>query len=1306
SSCSFTVVVSDLEAPTFIDPPQDTVINCNTVIPSSSVAANDPCNANPITAVLVSDTTIAGSCAQAFTIVRTWEATDSNGNTNTLTQTITVQDTTAPSLICMAPTVELDANGMGQITTADVDNGSSDNCSATLNFRLSQSTFDCSDIGMLAITLFAEDDCGNVDSCLVDVNVQDNINPVFTNCPTDVTFTLEPGACRLPYDFPLSGSDNCTDANDLLLTQLQGPTLGSDLEKETVTTFEFELNDGNGNTANCTWTVTVLEFPITNFSLSCNNHINLSLDTLCEALIGADLILEGDQYACFEDYIVALFFDENLQQPLPSSSRITAAEVGQLIYYSVTDPATNLSCWGTLQAEDKVPPRLQCDCPVGVQPNPSDCEFFCFEEANLSPPIATDNCGAVSLRFTDRTDDQGMCGTTTIRRTWIATDASGNTASCEQEFRILPASLNQVMAPPNYDGLDTLALNCEDRCPDGPLPSCGNTAVGWNVLLDGPYAGHPAPQSDFYPCNGTVRCFGTGEPEVAASCSNINVTFADTRIDICSVGSGDGCFKILRKWTVVDWCTGDVQLLEQTIKVEDSEGPQFAGLEDRTISTDVWRCQADWQPVEPVLTDNCSSTPLTYSLRASGGELSQRNGMYELKNLDPGTYQLIYTAQDCCGNQSEDSIQLTVIDDVPPVAVCDQNTITTISTTTDLDDDNLGSAKVFASSFDDGSFDNCSSEIWFKVIRMDEYDSNGNGKPGESVIAGDWEAIDCGGANGDDDIRAFPPSIVLGVDACTSTVGLTAHPNHRRSQSYFDDHVKFCCEDIENGPIMLVFRVFDQDPTCYEFRNVFPAGNPTFDAWYATNPHKAPSEYTGVIQEAMSANDWPVPGTGNPGPLYGHFSDCMVEVIVQDKLPPFVVAPPSVVVTCDFWFEFDPDNPNDYTDELDAVFGKVVEGSADLSDRDSIFTLDRVCPLHPRFSEFAPASPFDDPCYDDQYNLFWGIDGYVLDNCAIDLEQTVVPDLSCGTGTIVRRWRAADGQGNWSNIATQTITIINCREFYVPTVCWRFTPRDIGSCDFIGGAFAKKLIEWPCDIELNRCQGPTNEVFLPENLDVLFDEDRRPRFADDNCSLLATSYEDLVFTFVDSACLKIFRDWELIDWCRFESGLQPYSWQWTQVIKLLNEEGPTFENCSQTACGFGNPGSPNADQCVGEVWIDPGISDDCSMIEDLRIDYKFDFFDDGIYDALGYSDNYGPIYPFPNPNNLPVRRFEPADYAIRGFYPVGTHRILWAVEDGCGNSNICEYLLTIEDCKPPTAYCLPGISTIPMPSSAGGFIDI
>ena len=432
---------------------------------------------------------------------------------------------------------------------------------------------------------------------------------------------------------------------------------------------------------------------------------------------------------------------------------------------------------------------------------------------------------------------------------------------------------------------------------------------------------------------------------------------------------------------------------------------------------------------------------------------------------------------------------------------------------------------------------------------MDEYDSNGNGKTPETVQQGDWASIACDAANGDDDLRVFPPW-------------------YQGPQSYLDDYVKFCCDDIAAGPVMVVFAVFDIDPEPFTFGRQFPQLVP---------PGENPDDYNGVLPQFL------LPG----GALDGHYSLCMVEVDVQDKLPPVVVAPPNITVTCDKWFPFDPDNPNDYTDEFDELFGKVVEGSADPLDRDSIVCRDRVCPAHPRFAEFAPASIFDDPCYDDQYDIFWGYDGYALDNCNINLEQTIIPALHCARGTILRRWRAADDAGNWSNIATQTITVIDCKEWYVPKVCWRFTPRDVGECDLVnitpnalgvcnnifdpsrvGLNFLIKLIEWPCDIELNRCQGPTSEVFKPENLDVFFDQDRRPRMNDDNCNLMASTYEDRVFTFVDSSCLKIFRDWTVIDWCLYEDFVNgvyrgEYEWHWTQVIKLLNEEGPTFDNCSQ-----------------------------------------------------------------------------------------------------------------------------------------------
>ncbi|MEM9917852.1 MAG: T9SS type A sorting domain-containing protein [Bacteroidota bacterium] len=1053
--------------------------------------------------------------------------------------------------------------------------------------------------------------------------------------------------------------------------------------------------------------------------MACNSNVNVTVENInCQAEITPDQILEGEYgpgFDCIGPFEVVVLGLNN--QPLPNSPFVGPDEVGLTLTVKVTDTNSGQTCWGSIKVEDKNIPDLSCSpkqgrCDDDISPEalgfpvPSTAMVFqtpAQQGSNSYTVSNFDPCGDVVLSFTD-SEQNNRCAdfNRVITRTWVVTDPSGNSSTCSETISLRRLTVSDVVRPLNRDGIEAPALNCEDRCPDGPRPSCGNAPLGWNVIPPGePFAGNPSPFDDFYECNGAIRCEGTGFPS-GIDCGDIRITFEDTRLNICTTGQSEGCYKIIRRWSLIDWCTGQLNNFDQVIKVEDTEGPTIADVEDVTITTDVWRCAADWN-VQPIwLSDNCSSAPLTYTVTSSGGDVRFQFGNYVIKDLAPGTYDVTYTAEDCCGNESQKTIKLTVQDDTPPVAVCDQNTVTTLTTTTGPDGDNLGTSKVFARTFDDGSFDSCSDRIWFKALRMDEYDSNGNGKPGESVISGDHEAIDCNGANGDDDVRPFPPTIVpsaLGV-------GLISNPAYRnKDQAYFDDFVKFCCEDVGES-IMVVFRVYDVDPTPYEFRNVFPASDPRFSAWYNVNPHKDPADYTGVIAEAESNVNWPIPNAGI-GPLYGHFNDCMVEVTVQEKLAPYVVAPPDIVVTCDFWFEFDPDNPNDFTEELDAVFGKVAPGAAGVpAQRDSIIIRDRVCPLHPRFAEFAPSSPFDDPCYDDQYDIFWGIDGYAIDNCHVDIEQTIIPDLTCGTGIITRQWRAADAQGNWSNIAQQRIRIINCREFYVPTVCWRFTPRDIGSCDFVGGSFAEKLIEWPCDIVLNRCQGPVDEVFLPDNLDILFDEDRRPRFADDNCSMIASSFDDRIFTFVDSSCVKIFRTWELIDWCRFEEGLTPFRWEWEQVIKLLNEDGPEFENCSQTACGFGNPDDVNAPQCVGEVTIDPGISDDCTKIEDLRIDYKFDFFNDGSFDAFGYSDNYGPVYPFPNPNNLPVRRFAAEDYAITGFFPVGTHRILWAAEDGCGNANICEYILQIDDCKPPTPYCLPGVSTIPMPINAGGFVDI
>ncbi len=81
-----------------------------------------------------------------YTITRTWRATDVTGNYTESVQIITVQDVTAPVVDCNSFTIELLEDGTVSITSDDIDNGSSDNCSP-VTLSISQENFDCSDIG-------------------------------------------------------------------------------------------------------------------------------------------------------------------------------------------------------------------------------------------------------------------------------------------------------------------------------------------------------------------------------------------------------------------------------------------------------------------------------------------------------------------------------------------------------------------------------------------------------------------------------------------------------------------------------------------------------------------------------------------------------------------------------------------------------------------------------------------------------------------------------------------------------------------------------------------------------------------------------------------------------------------------------------------------------------------------------------------------------------------------------------------------------------------------------------------------------
>jgi hypothetical protein len=1010
----------------------------------------------------------------------------------------------------------------------------------------------------------------------------------------------------------------------------------------------YMATDNVGNTSTCEFCIIVEDYYNPTRALSCNDHVQVSFDEDCEIALNADQILEGGPYSCYENYEVEVYEGEHPRiRLIPTSPVITYNHNAQTLVVKVIDPVTGNSCWGRVSVEDKLPPRLMClDTVVGCSADllPSNLGYPVPEGAEVintgsaTCPVFVfrnfDNCTDVELRYKDWVT-QGDCGSgydRIITRNWTAVDGAGNESQCIQTIIVELGTLRRVGAPCNFDDLDMPSLRCDDMrddskdfsshivrwfdgCVDDYLVDTtvlNNTgrrlpmdSIGWNFLDRGPYAGHPSPHSIYWDAHpdflSTCRCwgpnevvkwFGTGLPIGAAECSNMQYTYKDSRFEIAdnNCDAGDvGCYKLLRQWTILDWCTGEIAGHNQVIKVTDDEGPEITYPGRVTVGMDVWSCEGTWDVPAPWIVDNCSNDTRYEVEVLTGNVFVKPNGQWRVTNLAPGEHTAYITAYDCCGNATTVEVILNVVDDAPPVAVCEAHTVVSIP---GGQDPNNAFAKIFAETFDDGSHDNC-GPVWFKVVRM---------------IKGACDEI-----NGDDD------PVVPGY------------------QEYPDDYAKFCCEDV-GQTIQVRFLVFDVDPG------------------------------PGPVNENLLRPN---------RPLFGRYTECMVEVFVQDKVQPTVVAPPTIVVSCDFWFDI-----NSLTDPNDATFGRVV---TNLANREKVKTTDVVCPewCEPNFKfNYFPPAGLEDKCalYDPvhpefTYEHLWGFDGYALSSCGVMPIIIVNDQRECGQGRITRTISVPGGTGPVT--ATQTIFFVDCNKYYINDEnCFDFDDED--------------GVIWPCDVELRECEASTDP-----------DITGRPEIInEDNCSLVAVKYEDWVFDVVPNACFKIIRKWTILDWCQYDPriNLLDGRWEYDQIILVNDAVKPVLFGCEDvTFCDDGAYYDPAVGSCVGRAELMLDSVADCTPYDDLVFEYKIDAFNDGTYDFI--SSEYTQVV-----DNNPYADDESNARDASGVYPIGTHRIKWFVEDMCGNLQTCEYLFTVEDCKKPTPYCRTGIITVVMPST--GTIEV
>ncbi len=286
-------------------------------------------------------------------------------------------------------------------------------------------------------------------------------------------------------------------------------------------------------------------------------------------------------------------------------------------------------------------------------------------------PVTAYDCSDFEFNLLSETIVETNCAEpwigSEIRRVWRATDASGNISTCMQTVKLRTPTFDDIVIPAD------LSLPC------GSSTDIEDTGVP------------------------TFDCFDLND-DYNGLC-DISYTYTDTEIPTCGEGK-----KLIREWTLVNWCSSSTQEFSQVIKVEDKEGPVISA-EDITTSAATYSCDADIQ-FSALVEDNCSGvSQITASYVAGGGGYNALSGSLYIiditntgiiEDLPEGETEVLITAQDGCGNTSMDTIMITVIDDVAPAAICDDDLHITLN--------GGGNARIYAEDIDEGSFDNCGIE--------------------------------------------------------------------------------------------------------------------------------------------------------------------------------------------------------------------------------------------------------------------------------------------------------------------------------------------------------------------------------------------------------------------------------------------------------------------------------------------------------------------------------------------------------------------------------------------------------------------
>jgi len=453
------------------------VLTCPADVEAECSGSTDPADTGMVTAtsgcgtpaIDFTDTEVAGGCTGIASIMRVWTATDGCGQVSECTQTITIVDTTPPTITCPANvTVECDQPtdpGATGNATASNDNCAADNqLNVTFSDVSDQTPTGCgNDTYTITRTWTATDPCGNATNCIQIIEVEDTTPPVIT-CPADATIECDEDPSPATNG-TATATDNCAAVSeiDISFTDIssQTPTGCGQFQYTILRTWQAE--DVCGNTSTCVQTINVEDTtpPVitcpSSQTLTCFESVPAPYMNAADYIAGGGTISDNCT-SLLSDFTVFSQDDDNGGDNCPGNARVVVRT------YFVNDACgNNATCTQTFTylASTQGPvitsvlPTCYKYCADFANPMESDvtfdtdCSFGATVNITGPTQIGADNCPGTIYRYTySVTDDCGRTSAPVNRDFIIGND--GPTIEC--------ASFNLILEcgdPNNADYIDT-----------------------------------------------------------------------------------------------------------------------------------------------------------------------------------------------------------------------------------------------------------------------------------------------------------------------------------------------------------------------------------------------------------------------------------------------------------------------------------------------------------------------------------------------------------------------------------------------------------------------------------------------------------------------------------------------------------------------------------------------------------------------------------------------------------------------------------------------------------------------------------